>query len=219
MVKKKTCYEGIESPTVVSEPKVQNLGKTNQETVTMRFQKKAVNTETTTKIGKVQTRKKRARCFICRKGGHTFRNCPTKKETEKDKDAEKLAKNPVSLKYPEQIHLSTDYMVEGTDEGNSDHICQLEAQGVELNYNNNRCRLSYMFKHPEACKFDEDKMKEKQNQYLEKYFDSIDPKGDYVLEKTTWDKAVKKDYTDTDFIRMEDKIYPVKVDINYIQSN
>ncbi|GJY40854.1 hypothetical protein Tco_0428124 [Tanacetum coccineum] len=87
---------------------------------------------------------------------------------------------------------------------------QLEAQGVELNYNNNRCRLSYMFKHPEACKFDEYKMKEKQNQYLEKYFDSIDPKGDYVLEKTTWDKAVKKDHTDTDFIRMEDKIYPVK---------
>ncbi|GJR86147.1 ARID DNA-binding domain-containing protein [Tanacetum coccineum] len=166
----------------------------------------------------------------------------------------KLAKNPVSLKYPEQIHLSTDYMVEGTDEekfgikklqgmgkflfthgireinmryGN-EILCipgvhyapevtlnvlsesQLEAQGVELNYNNNRCRLSYMFKHPKACKFDEDKMKEKQNQYLEKYFDSIDPKGDYVLEKTTWDKAVKKDHTNTDFIRMEDKIYPVK---------
>ncbi|GJY12207.1 ARID DNA-binding domain-containing protein [Tanacetum coccineum] len=54
-------------------------------------------------------------------------------------------------------------------------------------------------------------MKEKHNQYLEKYFDSIDPKGDYVLEKTTWYKAVKKDHTDTDFIRMEDKIYPVKV--------
>ncbi|GKD30007.1 hypothetical protein Tco_1240785, partial [Tanacetum coccineum] len=42
MVKKKTCDEGIESPTVVSEPKVQNLEKTNQETVTMRFQKKAI---------------------------------------------------------------------------------------------------------------------------------------------------------------------------------
>ncbi|GJR86148.1 hypothetical protein Tco_1144429 [Tanacetum coccineum] len=42
MVKKKTYDEGIESPTVVSEPKVQNLRKINQETVTMRFQKKAV---------------------------------------------------------------------------------------------------------------------------------------------------------------------------------
>ncbi|GJZ42978.1 ribonuclease H-like domain, reverse transcriptase, RNA-dependent DNA polymerase [Tanacetum coccineum] len=237
----------------------------------MRFQKKAVTKGDTRGI------------YEQLKRGHTFRNCPTKKETEKDKDAEKLAKNPVSLKCPEQIHLSTNYMVEGTDEGNWDHIwyvsknldrylcsnkflfgklkekfgikklqgmgkflfthgigeinmrygneilcipgvhyapevtlnvlseSQLEAQGVELNYNNNRCRLSYMFKHPEACKFDEDKMKEKQNQYLEKYFDSIDPKGDYVLEKTTWDKAVKKDHTDTDFIRMEDKIYPVKV--------
>nr|GEX14107.1 ARID DNA-binding domain-containing protein [Tanacetum cinerariifolium] len=248
------------------------------------FNSAKLNTETTTKIGKVQTRKnKRARCFICRIRGHMFQNCPTKKETEKDKDAEKLAKNPVSLKYHEQIHLSTDYMVEGTDEGNWDHIwyvsknldrhlcsnkflfgklkekfgikklqgmgkfqfthgigeinirygneilCipgvhyalevtlnilsenQLEAQGVELKYNNNRCRLSYMFKHPEACKFDEDKMKEKQNQYLEEYFESIDPKGDYVLEKTTWDKAVNKDHIDTDFIRVEDKIYPVKI--------
>nr|GEW52610.1 ARID DNA-binding domain-containing protein [Tanacetum cinerariifolium] len=55
------------------------------------------------------TRKeKRARCFICKKRGHVL-------WTSK-------ANIGVELKYPEIVHVKTDYMVEGSDEGNWNRI-------------------------------------------------------------------------------------------------
>ncbi|GKA27191.1 retrovirus-related pol polyprotein from transposon TNT 1-94 [Tanacetum coccineum] len=76
------------------------------------------------------TKEKRARCYICRKRGHVFWKCPNKKNstTLEAPTIDNQSKEPTMvrkeerLKYPENIHVKTDYMIEGTDFSNWDNI-------------------------------------------------------------------------------------------------
>ena len=77
---------------------------------------------------------KRPRCYTCRKRGHVFRNCPLKQEKllTKQRITEPLfvssKMNPSNAqfqekaKYQEQVHVLTDYMVEGTEKESWDNI-------------------------------------------------------------------------------------------------
>nr|GEW27974.1 ARID DNA-binding domain-containing protein [Tanacetum cinerariifolium] len=79
------------------------------------------------KNGNATTRKeRRAHCYVCRKRGHMFRKCPNKKNRiiaevpAKDNNSKKptIMRTEEKLKYPERVHVITDYMIEGTDYSN-----------------------------------------------------------------------------------------------------
>ncbi|GJY73178.1 ARID DNA-binding domain-containing protein [Tanacetum coccineum] len=77
------------------------------------------------KNARTATRKeKRARCFICKKRGHVLWKCPNKRNKNRGEDVYKTARPLYDerLKYPERVHVKTDYMVEGSDEQNWDKI-------------------------------------------------------------------------------------------------
>nr|GEV19812.1 ARID DNA-binding domain-containing protein [Tanacetum cinerariifolium] len=61
---------------------------------------------------------------------------------------------------------------------------QLKAQRMDLAFKNNKCRLVYMFKDPENCKFDESQMKLMQNKYLSDYYKLIEENPDYKEGKS-----------------------------------
>ncbi|GKA51668.1 ARID DNA-binding domain-containing protein [Tanacetum coccineum] len=73
---------------------------------------------------------KRARCYVCRKRGHVFWKCPNKKSRTtievptKDNNSKKPTDMRIEekLKYPENVHVKTNYMIEGTDFSNWDNI-------------------------------------------------------------------------------------------------
>ncbi|GJV95629.1 hypothetical protein Tco_1547206 [Tanacetum coccineum] len=50
----------------------------------------------------------------------------------------------------------------------------LERQGIDIIYEDNTCRLIYMFCNPKDHKLNEDKLRTMQNEYLEKYFESLE---------------------------------------------
>lgn len=58
----------------------------------------------------------------------------------------------------------------------------LERQGFEIIYENNRCRLIYMFNNPKDYKLDEDRLRTMHNEYLEEYFESL-AKEDISMEE------------------------------------
>nr|GEU61546.1 ARID DNA-binding domain-containing protein [Tanacetum cinerariifolium] len=73
------------------------------------------------KSAKIVTRKeKRARCFICKERGHVLWKCPNKKNKNRGETSKPLFDE--KLKYPEVVHVKTDYMVEGSDEQNWNKI-------------------------------------------------------------------------------------------------
>nr|GEV69410.1 copia-type polyprotein [Tanacetum cinerariifolium] len=89
---------------------------------------------------KATTRKeKRARCYVCRKRGHMLWKCPNKKNRTivevpaKDNNSKKptVMRTEEKLKYPEKIHVITDYMVEGMDFANWDNIGEFEKLQIE----------------------------------------------------------------------------------------
>ncbi|GJZ34309.1 ARID DNA-binding domain-containing protein [Tanacetum coccineum] len=77
---------------------------------------------------------------------------------------------------------------------------QLEAQGVELIFKNNKCRLVYMFRDPANCKFDENKLKMMQNKYMNDYYKLLEEDSD-CKEETSEKKIdwTKKCYRCEDF--------------------
>nr|GEU99433.1 ARID DNA-binding domain-containing protein [Tanacetum cinerariifolium] len=56
---------------------------------------------------------------------------------------------------------------------------QLEAQGIDLTFKNNKCRPMYMFKDPTDCSFYENKMNMRQNKYMEDYFKLLEESTHY----------------------------------------
>ncbi|GJX93790.1 ARID DNA-binding domain-containing protein [Tanacetum coccineum] len=61
---------------------------------------------------------------------------------------------------------------------------QLEAQGVELIFKNNKCRSVYMFRDPANCKFNENKLIMMQNKYMNDYYKLLEEDSDYKEEKS-----------------------------------
>nr|GFD19394.1 ARID DNA-binding domain-containing protein [Tanacetum cinerariifolium] len=72
--------------------------------------------------GSTSTQKeKRARCYICKTRGHVFWKCLNKQKKalfKKHKGIVKptFKKAAEKVKYPENVHVITDYMIEGTSE-------------------------------------------------------------------------------------------------------
>nr|GEX70854.1 retrovirus-related Pol polyprotein from transposon TNT 1-94 [Tanacetum cinerariifolium] len=80
---------------------------------------------------KATTRKeRRARCYICKKRGHVFWKCQNKGNTATPgtPTVENKTREPIMVedeevfKYPEDVHVKTNYMVEGTDFSNWNNI-------------------------------------------------------------------------------------------------
>ncbi|GJY04128.1 ARID DNA-binding domain-containing protein [Tanacetum coccineum] len=76
------------------------------------------------------TKEKRARCYICRKRGYVFWKCPNKKNSttleaptiDNQSKEPTMVRNKEILKYPENVHVKTDYMIKGTYFLNWDNI-------------------------------------------------------------------------------------------------
>nr|GEY48915.1 ARID DNA-binding domain-containing protein [Tanacetum cinerariifolium] len=72
-------------------------------------------------------KERRARCFTCKKRGHVFWKGPNKRNKIRNEEQNKMLKPLVTeveekLKYPKRVHVITDYMVKGSDNGNWDNI-------------------------------------------------------------------------------------------------
>ncbi|GJV96767.1 ARID DNA-binding domain-containing protein [Tanacetum coccineum] len=77
-------------------------------------------------------KERRARCFTCKKRGHVFWKCPNKRNKIRNEEQNKMLKPSVTeveekLKYPERVHVITDYIVEGSDNGNWDNIWYISS--------------------------------------------------------------------------------------------
>ncbi|GJS21108.1 ARID DNA-binding domain-containing protein [Tanacetum coccineum] len=83
----------------------------------------------------------------------------------------------------------------------------LERQGIEIIYEDNTCRLIYMFCNPKDHKLNEDKLRTMQNEYLEKYFESLE-KGDNTGEGM---KTVGMISMEADLIEIKGAIYSTRI--------
>ncbi|GJS31373.1 ARID DNA-binding domain-containing protein [Tanacetum coccineum] len=91
-------------------------------------------------------KEKRARCYICKIRGHVFWKCPNKKREAMIEQQKKLVKPTVKkieerVKYPEKVHIITDYMVEGTDDASWDRIWYVSSA-----YKQHMCPTKTLFK-------------------------------------------------------------------------
>nr|GFA42764.1 ARID DNA-binding domain-containing protein [Tanacetum cinerariifolium] len=95
----------------------------------------------------IARRDKRARCYICRKRGHVFWKCQNRKNTPRTPVIENKTREPIVVedeevfKYPEDVHVKTDYMVEGTDFSNWNNIWY-----VSNTYKKHMCPTKSLFK-------------------------------------------------------------------------
>ncbi|GJS39357.1 ARID DNA-binding domain-containing protein [Tanacetum coccineum] len=94
---------------------------------------KRLNTKNATR------KEKKARCYICKKRGHVLWKCPNKKSKHKGETSR--AAIDEELKYPEIVHVKTDYMVEGSDEGSWNKIWY-----VGSTYKNHMSPVKSLFK-------------------------------------------------------------------------
>ncbi|GJV58067.1 ARID DNA-binding domain-containing protein [Tanacetum coccineum] len=86
-------------------------------------------------------------------------------------------------------------------------IEQLERQGFDIIYEDNTCRLSYMFSNPNDHKLNEDKLRVMQNEFLENYFDSLE-KGDTTAAGMKTDGMLSMD---NDLIEIKGTTYSTKI--------
>ncbi|GJZ92258.1 hypothetical protein Tco_0664323 [Tanacetum coccineum] len=86
-------------------------------------------------------------------------------------------------------------------------IEQLERQGFDIIYEDNTCRLSYMFSNPNDHKLNEDKLRVMQNEFLENYFDSLE-KGDTTAAGMKTDGMLSMD---NDLIEIKGTTYSTKM--------
>ncbi|GJT12039.1 ARID DNA-binding domain-containing protein [Tanacetum coccineum] len=196
-------------------------------------------------VGSAIARKdKRARCYICIKRGHVFWKCQNKENaaTPRTPIVENKTREPIVVedeevfKYLEDVHVKTNYMVEGTDFSNWNNICDAKriesrsivGQGFVITYGHDKCRISYMFGEEKmvydgerdhgkekGCEIDTREMVAKQNKFLEEYSESKDPKDACPLikelEELEWNKNMVQDYLDDDYISVNGTLYAIKV--------
>ncbi|GJX69945.1 ARID DNA-binding domain-containing protein [Tanacetum coccineum] len=76
-----------------------------------------------------QTRKdKRARCFACKERGHVVWNCPHKRNKMKGKIEASQPRYTEELKYPEVVHVTTDFMINGSGEKDWNRIWYISKE-------------------------------------------------------------------------------------------
>nr|GEY93192.1 ARID DNA-binding domain-containing protein [Tanacetum cinerariifolium] len=231
--------------------------------------------------GSASTQKeKRARCYICKIRRHVFWKCPNKKKKAMSGKLKEIVKPTFKkfaekVKYPEKVHVITNYMIEGTrslfkklkykfkmiekeeiekkfifsysvgdvtvEETNGNFVIPnvhyrpevtlnvlsydlLEEQGYTVEISNNKCYIHYMFggkgkrKAQVESVSEDDGLREvvtEHNKFLDKYFESIEPKdeGSLVkgLEELKWDRDDEDDYVDEEYISWNGSLYATKV--------
>nr|GEV84418.1 ARID DNA-binding domain-containing protein [Tanacetum cinerariifolium] len=93
------------------------------------------------------TRKeKRARCYICKERGHVFWKCQNKRKDariEKQKELVKPTNKNVAekIKYREQVHVITEYMIKGTYDATWEKVWYVSSA-----YKNHMCPKRSLFK-------------------------------------------------------------------------
>ena len=103
----------------------------------------------------------------------------------------------------------------------------LEEQGYLVNVDNTKCTIRHMYEEEKTGKerndgtpnsdetLEQKQAVEDHNQYLDKYFESIDPKEECSLikglEELSWDKNDVHDYIDNDYISWNGTLYALKV--------
>ncbi|GKC95966.1 ARID DNA-binding domain-containing protein, partial [Tanacetum coccineum] len=100
----------------------------------------------------------------------------------------------------------------------------LEEQRYTVKISNNKCNLHYMFDGARTGKAQEENFTEddglkdvvtEHNKFLDKYFESIDPKEDCSLvkglEDLKWDRNDVHDYVDEEYISWNGSLYAIKV--------
>ncbi|GKB98353.1 ARID DNA-binding domain-containing protein [Tanacetum coccineum] len=162
-------------------------------------------------------KEKRARCYICKVRGHVFWKCPNKQKKAMFKKQKGIVKPTFKkvaekIKYPEKVHVITDYMIEGTDDANWNETWMIG------------CSLHYMFNETRSEKAQEVSNNEKDgsgsviaehNKFLDEYFESIDQKEEVSLvkglEELKWDRDDVQDYMDDEYISWNGSLYAIKV--------
>nr|GEX32311.1 ARID DNA-binding domain-containing protein [Tanacetum cinerariifolium] len=152
-----------------------------------------------------------ARCYVCKMRGHMYWKCPNKKKNDlfKHKGIEKpiykkaadKIKYHKKVKYPEKVHVITDYMIEGISEATWNGICKegtflipnvhytpkvtlnirshdlLEEQGYVVEIKNNKCSIHYM-----VGRKGKEKVQERSSTYDDGLMDAVTKHNRY-LEK------------------------------------
>ncbi|GJY04638.1 ARID DNA-binding domain-containing protein [Tanacetum coccineum] len=178
----------------------------------------------------------RARCYICKIRGHVFWKCPNKKREAMIEQQKKLVKPTVKkieerVKYPEKVHIITDYMVEGTDDASWDRIWMVGKEETErkfiFSYGVGEVTMDTRDRNlviPSRTKITQEEETKKDdgsenvvvehNKYLDEYFESIDPKEDCSLvkglEDLKWDRNDVHDYVDEEYISWNGSLYAIK---------
>nr|GFA66447.1 ARID DNA-binding domain-containing protein [Tanacetum cinerariifolium] len=151
--------------------KLQEIEAFNASSMYAAFKKKSAKT--------VTRKEKKARCFICKERGHVLWKCPNKKNKNSGETSKPLFDE--KLKYPEVVHVKTDYMVEDAQQ---DSVMTCE---------------------------DSTSMVESHNKFLEEYFESIDPTVECSLIKGVEDLKMEKedvqDYIDDEYLSMNGTLY------------
>nr|GEW29520.1 ARID DNA-binding domain-containing protein [Tanacetum cinerariifolium] len=157
--------------------KLKEIEAFNASSVCAAFKKKSAKTLT--------RKEKRARCFICKDMGHVLWKCPNKKNKNRGETSKTLFDE--KLKYPEIVHVKTDYMVEGMVDAQQDSVMTCE---------------------------DSTSMVESHNKFLEEYFESIDPTVECSLikgmENLKMEKEDVQDYIDDEYLSMNGTLYAMK---------
>ncbi|GJU79481.1 ARID DNA-binding domain-containing protein [Tanacetum coccineum] len=176
-------------------------------------------------------KERRARCYICKIRGHVFWKCPNKKKKAmigKQKEIvkptiKKVAdKDSMEAREGNFVIPNVHYTSEVTLNVLSFDL--LEEQRYTVKISNNKCNLHYMFDGARTGKAQEENFTEddglkdvvtEHNKFLDKYFESIEPKEDCSLvkglEDLKWDRNDVHDYVDEEYISWNGSLYAIKV--------
>nr|GEZ13500.1 ARID DNA-binding domain-containing protein [Tanacetum cinerariifolium] len=181
--------------------KLKEIEAFNASSVCAAFKKKSAKTLT--------RKEKRARCFICKERGHVLWKCPNKKNKNTGETSKPLFDE--KLKYPEVVHVKTDYMVEGSDEQNWNKIWYVGSV-----YKNHMSPTKSLFKilknNFKVLDKEEDERKFIFSYGVEEAI--VETKdGALGMEDLKMEKEDVQDYIDDEYLSMNGTLYAMKVNI------
>ncbi|GKC38266.1 ARID DNA-binding domain-containing protein [Tanacetum coccineum] len=121
----------------------------------------------TGKSSGLSRKERRARCYICRKRGHVYWKCINKERSTKNQEPNMTS--PVmtevqeKINYPERVHVTTDYLVEGSDKGNWNNIWYVSSA-----YKRHMSPMKHLFKRM-IQRFKVEGTEEKEKKFLISY--------------------------------------------------